>query len=462
MSAALPLRLLPARRRALVYTLLIGFAFIWPVLMLAATNKMAGIASVIDTMLGAACLFLAMTGALQMNALARACQVCFGQPMPDALWRSWVRACVVETSLIWASLGATMSALLASPASALLPFTWPAAPALLSLSLCVGAVGMLSRQAILPKQLRMPVDVIGGALLLAAVWPGPGGLLAWIASLPLPVLAVLALAWPVTGAVLMATWRRQLAPQRDTPAAPGSRLMAAIDGQIRRYSPLDPGNSWFWRQAPLSQPSRARLLWLSSIAFPMYVFVDSLWPLGWNQEVDARHLLSLAALSIVMQSVLVARDLHWRALLMPGGWRSKRIASDIFRSSLYAQYLGLVVMAVAYVLVQRLYNATPVSTALEFVASHVLVLAEAGFALSAALVLRALPRSTLAIGVAAAVVAIWWTYLRWFVGYANLSHWPAPGVLYAAVMVAATFALLRVADRMWTTDKLMACARRGA
>ena len=462
MSATMPLPLLPVRRRSLVYALLTGFLFVWPCLMLASTSKIAVVASLIEATLGATCLLIAMTGALKIDALARAREVFVNQPMPEALWRSWVSACIVETSLILAFLGATMGTLLTSPAATVLPIAWPAALALLSTSLCVGAVGMLSRHAMLPERLRVPVNAIGCVLLLATMWQGPAELLEWIATLPPPVLALLALAWPVTGTTLMLTWRRQLATRRATPAAPDNKLMAAIDSQIRRYSPLDPGNSWFWRKAPLRLPNRARLLWLSGIAFPMYVFFDSMWPPGWNQELDARHLLSLAFLSIVMQSVLVAKDLHWRALLMPGGWRSKRIASSIFRSSLHAQYLGLVVMAVAYVLVRRLFNAIPVSTSLQVVASHVLVLAEAGFAVSVALVLRALPRSTLVSGAAAAAVALCWIYVRWFVGYANLSHWPAAGMLYAAVLAAGTFALLRVADRMWTTDKLMACARRGS
>ena len=460
MSAAIPLKLFPVRGRTLTYTLLIVMLFLWPLLMLASRHRVPEIANGIEIMLEAACLLIAAIGALQMKGLARAREVFRQQQMPDALWRSWVRACVVETSLIWAFLGATTSALLASPAS---PMPWPVGFALLSSCLCVGAIGMMSRHAMLPKRLDLLASAIGGALLLAAMWLNVGETIAWVArSVPWAVLALLTLTWPVLAGALIVTWRRLLGTQRGAPAAARSQLVAALDSQVRRYSPLDWNSSWAWRQAPRHAAASTRFGWLVTVTMPVAIFIDSLWPLGWQQEPDARHLLSLAFLSLIMTSALVARDLHWRSLLMPGGWRNTRIASDIFRSTLNTQYLAIAAVAIAYMLVQRLFNGIPIPTSLELVASHVLVLAEVAFASSVALVIRALPRPTRFSAIAAAVLAGCWIYMRWVVGYAALSHWPAGGTLYAAALVAATFAILRLANRMWTTEKLLACARHGA
>lgn len=118
-------------------------------------------------------------------------------------------------------------------------------------------------------------------------------------------------------------------------------------------------------------------------------------------------------------------------------------------------------IAVAYIVVQRLFKGTPVPISLEIVAGHVLVLAEAALAVSVALVIRAAPRPTLVNLAAGAALGACWIYVRWFIGYTTLSHWPAAGIFYAAAMVVATFAVLRVANRMWTTEKLLACARQG-
>ena len=45
------------------------------------------------------------------------------------------------------------------------------------------------------------------------------------------------------------------------------------------------------------------------------------------------------------------------------------------------------------------------------------------------------------------------------VGRAALSQAPPAGVLYAVILVASAYAILRVANRLWTKEKLMACAR---
>lgn len=115
------------------------------------------------------------------------------------------------------------------------------------------------------------------------------------------------------------------------------------------------------------------------------------------------------------------------------------------------------------VLIQRLLKGQPVWDALVAVAVYAPVMWEVAFAVSAALVLRALSRYhpvTIAIGV---VLACCWFYLRWSVGRADLPQLRGAGMLIMMLTTAAaTAVLLRVANRMWTTEKLLACARHGA
>ena len=89
-----------------------------------------------------------------------------------------------------------------------------------------------------------------------------------------------------------------------------------------------------------------------------------------------------------------------------------------------------------------------------------LLLPGMALAVSIGLVLSALGRPRIVYGSAIALIVGGWVYARIVVGYAKLSHWPANGLLYAALMTLAAFAMQGVANRLWTAEKLPVCARR--
>lgn len=459
MSAAIPFQLFPVRGRTPVYVVL-GLIFaIWPLMMLAANNKVAGAGGVARFVLAVCAWLITAIGALQIKGLARAREVVGKQLLPQALWRHWIRACVAETTLILTFLVTVSGTLLASSASAL---PWVAVPALLSLCLCVGAVAMLAYQSMLPARLLLPANALVGALILAAMWLDGDLLMACIVSLPLAALTLLALAWPLLGSALMLHAGRLMEAYHQQPASPRGALLASIDSRLRRYAPLDWRSSWKWRPAPQQAGGGTRLAWLSSATFPLFLFFDTLSPITLLRGPDVRQLVSLGLLALFMTPNLVARDLHWRVLVMPGGWRRGRIATDIFFSTMKVQLMVLAFTALAYVLIQRLFKGQPVWQTLVAITVYAPVLLELVFAVSAALVLRTLPRYhpvVIAIGI---VLACCWFYLRWSVGRGDLPEWHGAGMLITTTSAAATAVLLRVANRMWTIEKLLACARQGA
>lgn len=456
MSAAIPLQLFPVRGRAPLYTLLTILLVVWICMLFASANKARGAGDGIRYVLEASSLLIGAIGALQMRGLARARELIARQQMPELLWRQWLCGGIVETSLIWAVLGATMGTLLASRASTM---PWPGALALLSASLCIGAAGVLASEAMLAQKLRLLVNAIGAALLIAGLWLDVGHVVAWFMALPLASLALLTLCWPLLGTVLVLSWRRPLGTSRNIQAAARrSGPLAAINRELRRYSPLDRKNAW--SESPQHAPMRARLGWLVNATFPVYIYFNSFSPLGWSQEPDLRQLLSLGMLSLFMSRALIARDLHWRSMLMPGGWRRGRIASDIFAASLKIQFAVMAIVVCVFVLAARLFEAMPIIEALRIVADHALLAPTVVLAVSTGLVLRALERPQLVLGTGFALIVAGWAYARFVVGYSALWHWPANPVLYAALMTTGAFAMLGVANRMWTPEKLIACARR--
>jgi hypothetical protein len=456
MNGIFPLEQFPLRERTLMYGLLVIFLVVWIGMMFASANRAPGVATGIGFVLEASSLLVFGIGMIQMKALAQARKVLGGQPLPLALWHTWVRAAVTETSLAWAFLAAGMGTLLASRGSNM---PWPAAVALLSSSLATGALYVLAQHAMASKKLGWLSNAVVVAMLLAALFIGTGQVLSWFVGLPLPMLALLALSWPALGAVLALRLRGLPGPGSALPSASRNNWLASASNWMRRYTPLDA--TWA-RQLPAKQATaHSRLDWIRRNAFYWFLFGGSLTPLRWEQSPDLRQLLSLFLMCLIMSETLVARDLHWRWLLTPGGWRAGRIASDIFASTVKVCYLSIAAVVFVWVLWTRLTMGPIAVVVIESAASHVLVLAEISFAVSVGLVIRALPHRVVVSWAIGAVIAALLIYTR-TVGEAALSKAPPAGVLYAIALVVSAYAILRVADRLWTKEKLTACARGAA
>lgn len=456
MNAIFPVQLLPVRERSFLYALLGVLFLAWIIMMFAAANLASGASTGIRNVFAAAVLLSVMTGAIQMKALARAREFAAALSMPETLWRSWMRICIVETSVMWALTGAAMSALLAERGSTM---PWPAGAALISAGLCIGSACSLHWQSMISKSVGGTTQAIGVALILAVLCFGAGRVLASIAAWPLPVLVLMSLSWPALAVRLLRTGPRQLAVFRSGQVAARKPLLARLDSQMRRYSPLDYSSGPLPRWAPEHANAGVRIGWLFSASFPVYIYFNSLAPLGWNEEPDARHLMSLAALCLLMTPSLMARDLHWRSLLMPGGWQRGRIATGIFNATLKIQYVAFGMAILISVLYQRLLQVDRFEHTITAMANHTMLLGEVAFAIGAAVVIRALPRYKQFMLASGLLLGGCWLYVRFVVGYAHLSHWPAGALMYASLMTLATWLMLRLANRLWTPEKLMACAR---
>lgn len=455
MNRVFPLQQFPLRERTPMHAMLSVFFIAWIVMLFASANAAPGVSSGIRFVLEVSFALAVAIGTVQMKALARAREVLGAHPLPHVLWRTWLHACIAETSLTWALLAAAMALLLASPGSNL---PWPGAVALLSSGLATGALCVLAQHSMVPKKVGWLVNAVAVAVLFSALYFGNGRVLAWFAGLPLPMLSLLALSWPVVAGVLTLHLRRQPGAGSDAPTAKRTQWLATAAKRMRRYSPLH--ETWT-RQSPTEQATaRSRKKWM--VRGVLYGFVYSLLtPLRWGQEPDLRHLLSLAMLCMITSQTLVARDLHWRWLLVPGGWRAGRIASDIFATNLKLYFASIAAVVLVTAVLARLFTGMDALAVIDVAASHVLVLAEISFALSAALVLRVLPHRSLWAYAAGAIFIGLWIYSR-TIGATNLWKAPAAGSLYAIALVAGTFAILRVADRLWTNEKLTACARGAA
>jgi hypothetical protein len=440
MNAIFALHQLPLRQRTLMYALVLLFSCLWAGMMFASANRMHGVDSGIASVMVVSFVLIAAIGAVEMRALA-------------ALWRRWVAACVVETSLLWAFVCLAMMALLASRGSTM---PWRGALALLSSGLCFGAVWMLALYARVPERLSWLANGLVAAMLICAVYMGTVRALEWFVGLPVTVHALLALSWPLLACLLTQKWRGQPATFANATAASRKKRLTSVANGIQRYSPLDAD----WARKPHAERSTAhsRLTWVGMDACFLLLFSEWIVPLRWEQQPDLRQLLSLVAMCLMMSHALVARDLHWRWLLAPGGWPAGRIASAVFASTFSVYFAAMAAAVLANVMWARLVQGTDAMPVIQTAVGHVLLLAEVAFAISVALALRAIPRRAIVEWIAGLTLLGLWTYAGTF---GDQTSWKAPaaGALYGIVLAAATYALLRLADRLWTKEKLMACAR---
>ena len=457
MNRIFPLQLIPQRGRGYLYALLafVLVASLWNVL--AAMHAVSGISDVIRKLFAAAVLLGAVTGAMQMKSLARAGQFLGSQQVPDALWRAWVRAAVLELSLIWVALCAAMSALLASRASTL---PWPEGAALISLSLSLGAIAVHQRGSMAARGLGWLANDFGAAVILVLFGFGAATILDIVATWPPPLLWLLALSWPALALSLVLNRSLTLDAFRADRDAGGGPKPSSWKSELRRLSPLDAA-SWKWSiGAAAPKPETGpRLAWLTYLGLPLYVYMGDFTPLVWNEAADVRHLMSIAGFGITMTMPLLVRDLHWRAMLLPGGWQHGRIASDIFSTTLKAQYAILTIAAIFSLGMDHLVRGIAFEQALQTVTNHVLMMATVPFAISVALVLRALPRPNSVRIAIFLILCACWLYIRFVVGYSKLPRWNTDGLTCAAILLGMSWLTLRLANRMWTAEKLIACAR---
>lgn len=460
MNTALPLQQYPLRERFWLYAILSALLLASLCLTLAAMHQASGVATGIRNVFGLALVFAATAGAMQMKSLARAGAFLGKQQMPHGLWRAWVRSCVAETSVVCALLCALLCAAVGAMFSArgsVLP--WPAGVALVSAALSLGAIAFLHHYSMVGRHIGRLSNSAGCALLLAVAAVGSARVFDSIAAWPSPVLLLMALSWPVLGASLMRGSRGQLAAFRQASTAVRKPMFAPLLSQLRRFSPVDAAG---WTLTLGRAGNRYRgtgIGWLVYLGMPIFFYFNDVKPLGWDEAPDARHLISLIAFGLAMGLALLARDLHWRAILMPGGWRHSRIASDIFSTTLKAQYAMIAAIAITSLAYQCLINRVEFGDALRVVANHTLLLAEVPLAIAIALVARALPRSNQVRASMGIVLGVIWLHMKFNIGYANLTRLPAGGMMYAIAMAVLAWSVLALANRMWTPEKLLACAR---
>jgi len=458
MNTAEPLLIEPEVRHVGAKLLLAMLGVLWILLLLTGLRSDTNIAPDADALLFISCLYLLVLCWRVANTLAEAAQVLGQRRAPAQLWHAWSTLAMREPTRAWAMLcaAATVTALL--PASA---HHWPAAAALLSLTLSIGMIKSLARHGFLPRACSIAID-IGVVLLALAITLLASPLVAFdrFASLPAWLLLMCASSWPLLNAWLMRLWRDE--PQRYRCSGRSRQRykpIAALFGTMRRYSSLRWGEDAQIKQLGIEAARKYQVLQIFS-GMPVIYMALLMWsPMRWNQQLSAGHLLTVGFFCVFMSANMLVRDRHWRMLLVPGGLHRGRIGLHIFISTLEIN-LSCAAIVATVVLMAVAVTGRSVPAMLDLYVSHSAAILEIVFAASVGLLVRALPK------------AVWFTVLA-FVSLcflaasfrlsvvlamlngrlSNGSHMTAgPG--YVCILALASIVFVALGNRMWTPKKL--------
>lgn len=399
--------------------------------------------ALLDAMVRLACIVQLFAIVLQGQALGRSVRVLQAQRAPAAFWQAWLRQWLLSVTRYWALLSIAVALLMLAPASSQ---HWLTAPALLSLLLCCCVSAALARAGLLPRRMGIALEVslLALVLLLAATNQLMHSLHRF-AAMPAWLLAACALSWPVTACWIMHA------------RADALRTVSGEQSNVLRRA-RDAITRWAGRFQPLrdrsfndsGQPTNRRTLLMVAI-IQNFIFFAQLMPVQWGEQATSMRLSRLAFICLMCSNALLVRDLHWRALLLPGGTQLRRLGTRIVLSTMLFQAPLILTFAAGSVLMSP-----PQTWDLATLASVAVPLLELVCCTTLMTLVRAFPRrlhigATMVLAVPMMYFALWSMFkqdlpqLVWQIG-------PA----YVLLLAAMTCAALLAANHRWTPERLLA------
>lgn len=380
---------------------------------------------------------------VQVRTVGTTLSVLIQRRAPASFVRSTLHNGLLQLGVVHLLLVVSIAFHFAVPKFGIGPLT---APAILSVVSCATLALVLANRAY-PSLVAAILTV--AALALLSNVDNLAALLGWINALPAAVLAPLALLWPlvVIGILLVRSETAQAIVQWP-PAVQPDRLWRWLKAYWHSITFLG------WERdlasaGKLSFGGAQRTL--RPILFA--VLFGGLVRAPADADLTGWILLDLGIYLALLCHAFPARNLHWRAVLCPGGWRSGGIGTRLWRAAL-VYYGGVILLVEAGFRLLFTFSGAQVAWN-----SPVNILVSA-LQLTALLAIAVLIRGALrnfvwpAIVLSALMVYVLLTgnELTTFMQL-RTSAW------YIPVLLATTLGCLAAANRVWTIDKLMAAAR---
>lgn len=391
---------------------------------------------------------LMLAGLAWGKFLSHGARVFGATPIPHALWREWLNGVLLATSKLWVL--AVMSAISLLVVKDL-SWTWSAVVALFSITLCLSMIVALSNFALWHRTWSW--SIASGVLLIFIFITWKNFELSMSAAygwyLPLVFL------WPVLLRYFIRHWRQH--PPMKIGGQDGkqfSPLKSAL-AYFKRYTTLDTAQSRSGKMQ--NRKGNALLYSLLPLFVPSIFATFILQP--WGSRAGLPHLMVVGLFALYAINAVSCKDLHWRYLLAPSGFRHGHIGTHLLISSLsMAGAFILLVMLGWFTFSWSIFGITPLRN-IQVAAPYWIILLEWIFALSVGVAIRGAQRVSVAgfmFAVALLLAGLLASYILLFVFNTNvLATWFIVGPEYAAILILGIIAMMALSNRIWTSQRLL-------
>ena len=375
--------------------------------------------------------------------LGEAARVLATARTPDALWQGWLRAFLRAQWLAWAIITTCATLMFvetdgsAKPGGVLLIY---------SLIATGSTAAPLAQRGLLHKAWGRAIP-LAFVLLLGVAGPNSYRLLT---HLPLLLQLALSAAWPALAWHMYRHWRLH------APSAPNTF-------QAERQGSWNKVCAWYRRFKPVTTDPKSKYhQQFGFFQILPYLAIMQAYDLGpnqaWGGNIGLMHLFALTFFAAFVCNCLYCRDLHWRMLLAPNrlakgkmGWHIAGSTLAIFASAVIA--LAVIYMVLAWLII----GISPISTMKEL-SRFSSIVCEMVFLICLATALRGARHWWLAVigfyGVCAiAVLGMAFTFK--INAHMLMTPWFHVGPGYIAGLIAGSLVCILVANRLWTTQRLL-------
>jgi hypothetical protein len=235
---------------------------------------------------------------------------------------------------------------------------------------------------------------------------------------------------------------------------------------LKRYSRLEEARQ---RSAQSKTSFATKVVYLNAIV-PMYLCIlyGSMLQAHWGGRVGLLYPGMLAFLVLFTTGLTVCKDLHWRRVLSPNGFPRGRLGWHIILSTLTTTAMLVVFAATVFGLILLFGKWTGVaslptlSKILQVASRYATVPLELVLVICMGVVLRALPRPLLTYFSVIFALAVAGLAAVWFFNTSVLFDLFEIGPTYVCCLLLAIGITILLANRLWTTQRLLPFLVAGA
>lgn len=373
------------------------------------------------------------------RVLAVAARILPAMQTPTGLWRTWKKTAMTRLWLEWiitCAIGTTIFLLSEQNSNG------TSVVFLYSLALTLGLCASLSRYGVWHWMWYCLIAVSVGTYICLARSES----FALLTRVPAAWQVLSISAWPVFAVLLHHYW--------------GSKAPMAEDP--RRVAAINP-----WRSAVAFAKrhkvigiyaSRQRKTAGALSGLPFYaIFLlsnDHSYH-GWGSEVGLMHIAALLLAIPYVGEMLYCRDLHWRYLLAPNGYGGKHIATHLLMSTATIWGGLMLPLLLVYLVFSWLLLGVLPTTAISSAWHYASYLCEFIFAVCAGIALRGFKHWLWIFIAILCTVILGCGIAFWLAGTGLLRPWFTIGPAYITCLAAGSVAAILLANRIWTTRRLL-------